>query len=379
MTRIGVLGSYGGLNTGDEAILTAILALLRARRPSCELVIFSRNAEHTRRHHSVQQVVDTRRCCRVEVLEAIGRLDLLVLGGGGLLYDTEARIYLREVQVAQAQGVPTVAFAVGAGPLTLTDDRVAVREIVSKMDRVVVRDDDTRRALEDAGVTCGITVTADPALLLEPDAFPTEVLSRSGVPLGERLIGMSVREPGLAAPDLEADAYHALLAVVADFMVHRYDAHVLFVPMEPQDVRHSHAVIAHMQAAESARILHGDHSPGALLGLMQHLDFAVGMRLHFLILAAVAGVPNLPLPYAGKVFDFALRSGVPVVERMTGESIGALLATLDRLWDQRERHAELLRMNVGQLRSCAAETVDMALELVPEAIPSLVASASLVG
>ncbi|MCW2535122.1 MAG: hypothetical protein JWQ26_821 [Modestobacter sp.] len=372
MARIGVLGSYGGFNTGDEAILTAILAVLRKRRPSSEVVVFSRDAGHTRRHHSVDQVIDARRCRRVEVLEAIAGLDLLVLGGGGLLYDTEARIYLRDVQAAHARGIPTVACAVGAGPLTLPEDRAAVREVVSRMDRVIVRDDGTRRALEEVGVTSRISVTADPALLLEPDPFPVEELRGCGVPRGERLIGMSVREPGLAASHVEAGAYHALLAAVADFMVHRYDAVVLFVPMESQDVRHSHTVIAQMNAAERARILHGDHPPRSLLGLMQHLDFAVGMRLHFLLFAAVAGVPNLPLPYAGKVSDFAARTGVPVIEGLARESIGPLLATLDRVWDQRERGARRLRAHVASLRSCAAETFDGVLQLLPDVDRSLV-------
>jgi polysaccharide pyruvyl transferase CsaB len=367
VARIGVLGSYGGFNTGDEAILTTILAVLRDRRPSCQVVVFSRDAQHTRRHHDVDQVIDARRGRRVEVLEAIAGLDLLVLGGGGLLYDTEARIYLRDVQAAHARGIPTVACAVGAGPLTLPEDRVAVREVVSRMDRVIVRDDGTRRVLEEVGVTSAVTVTADPALLLEPDPFPLESLRRCGVPLGERLIGMSVREPGLAASAVELGGYHAMLAALADFMVHRYDAHVLFVPMESRDVRHSHTVIAQMNAAERARILHGDHSPRSLLGLMQHLDFAVGMRLHFLVFAAVAGVPNLPLPYAGKVSDFAARTGAPVVEGLTQESIGPLLATLDRVWDQREHSTQRLRSRVDALRSCAAETFDGVLELLPDA------------
>jgi polysaccharide pyruvyl transferase CsaB len=372
MTRIGVLGSYGGFNSGDEAILTAVLTELRSRRPGSEVVVFSRDAEHTRRHHRVDQVVDARTCRRVEVLQAIAGLDLLVLGGGGLLYDTEARIYLRDVQVAHDRGIPTIACAIGAGPLTLPEDRAAVREVVSRMDRVIVRDDGSRRALEEVGVSCGITVTADPALLLEPEPFPVEALARCGVPLGERLIGMSVREPGAAASSLEAGAYHGLLAAVADFMVHRYDAHVLFVPMEPQDVRHSHTVIAQMTAAERARLLHGHHPPRVLLGLMQHLDFAVGMRLHFLIFAAATGLPNLPLPYARKVFDFAVRTGVPVVDGLTRESIGPLLATLDRVWDQREKHAQRLRAHVGGLRTCAAETFDGVLELLPDADRSLV-------
>jgi len=43
---------------------------------------------------------------------------------------------------------------------------------------------------------------------------------------------MSVREPGVAAPDLDPVVYHALARQRADFMVDRFDADILFVPME---------------------------------------------------------------------------------------------------------------------------------------------------
>lgn len=52
---------------------------------------------------------------------------------------------------------------------------------------------------------------------------------------------MSVREPGRAAEHLDVHGYHELLAEVSDFVVRRLDAHVVFVPMQRGDIRHSHA------------------------------------------------------------------------------------------------------------------------------------------
>jgi polysaccharide pyruvyl transferase CsaB len=362
MPRIGLLGSYGGLNIGDEAILTSIVASLRARYPFAEIVVFSRDAGHTRLHHPVDRVVDVRCGRRDAVAEELAQLDLLALGGGGLLYDGEARNYLRDVRAAQDRGVPTVAYALGAGPLTQPEDRVCVRDVVSAMDRVTVRDEETKGVLEDVGVTVGIDVVADPALLLTPLPFSEATLASEGVPPTARLIGMSVREPGRAAPNLDVDAYHALLGAVADFMVHRYDAHILFVPMERGDVQHSHAVLAHMTAADRA------------LGLMEHLDFVVGMRLHLLIFAGISGVPFLPLPYAGKVFDFARASGVPALQGVTRQCIGPLLATLDQLWDDRERQGTQIRARVGRLKPRAEAALDLALTpLRPQEMPGTLA------
>ncbi|MGH8592352.1 MAG: hypothetical protein ACREV3_00390 [Gammaproteobacteria bacterium] len=78
--------------------------------------------------------------------------------------------------------------------------------------------------LEDLGVHKEIRVTADPSLLLEPEPLPETALQREGLEPKRRMIGISVREPGPAAPDIEVDHYHRLLAMAADFMVDRLDA-----------------------------------------------------------------------------------------------------------------------------------------------------------
>jgi polysaccharide pyruvyl transferase WcaK-like protein len=227
--------------------------------------------------------------------------------------------------------------------------------VLAQMDDVVVRDEESRLVLEEVGLERDVTVTADPALLLEPEPFTDRMMREEGVPTGTRLVGMSVREPGRAAEKLDQDHYNALLANVADFLVRRLDAHVVFMPMERQDVRHAHAVLSHMTAPERGRILNSTYSPGQVLGFMRHLDLAVGMRLHFLIFAAMSGLPVLPLPYAGKVFDFARRIGAPALVGVAREQSGLLLAEVDRLWDEYPQHQAQLQSRVRELRALAQD------------------------
>ncbi|WP_328875838.1 polysaccharide pyruvyl transferase family protein [Streptomyces sp. NBC_00287] len=355
--RIGLLGSYGGCNTGDEAILKCVLSCLRAHRPQARLVVFSRNADHTRTHHpAADEVVDWEGVPQKPMLDTLAGLDLLVLGGGGILYDGEARRYLRLVRAAHERGVPTFAYAIGAGPLRESDDREAVRTVLPAMTEVVVRDEESRLVLEEVGVDRDLTVTADPALLLPPEPFTEQMMRQEGLPLDSRLVGMSVREPGRAAEKLDEDDYHALLADVADFLARRLDAHVVFVPMERQDVRHAHGVLSRMSAPDLGRILHNSYSPGEILGFMSHLDIVVGMRLHVVIFAALNGLPVLPLPYSGKVFDFARRTGAPALVGVAREQAGLLLAEVDRLWDEFPLRQEDLKARVRGLQERARET-----------------------
>src|SRR5262245_50536023 len=196
--RVGISGSYGGLNLGDEAILQSIVAQLRAAGP-VEITVFSRDAKDTMARHKVERAVPVRDLSRDEVLPEVASLDLFILGGGGILYDEGAAVYLREVALAHEQRVPVLVYAVCAGPLQDRRARAALRHARGREAAVTLRERRARQILEEAGVQ-DIEVTADPALLLEPEPLRGDALTREGLNENRRLIGLSVREPGAAAP-----------------------------------------------------------------------------------------------------------------------------------------------------------------------------------
>lgn len=365
--KIGITGSYGGLNLGDEAILKSMVEQLRREIPEVEISVFSRDAEDTKRRHKVERAIPVRKLSRAEIVPEIERLDLLVFGGGGILYDAEARLYLREVQVAKERGVPVFVYAIGAGPLKDPIVQGAVRETLEGVAGITVREKSARQVLEEAGVHRDVVVTADPALLLKPEPLPRNVLKHEGLEGKRRIIGMSVREPGVAAPDLDERVYHGLLANAADFMVDRFDAEIVFVPMERSvlDSQHSHAVIAQMLRATRARVLNGEYTSAQLLSLMEHFDFAVGMRLHFLIFAALQGVPFVALPYAGKVGGFLedLKLPAPPLQLVNP---GRLIAHIDDSWDNRRTMRATLLKSVPPLQERSRETVKILLRVLDE-------------
>jgi polysaccharide pyruvyl transferase CsaB len=362
-STVGICGSYGGLNLGDEAILTTALEQLSASLGDPRVVVFTRNVGHTEGHHRVDRVVDAREALRDELAEEVGRLDLLLLGGGGLLYDREAERYLHLLRIAQAQGVPTATFAIGAGPLDDHGGRRAVAEVLNGMALVTVRDVRTRRLLEEIGVDREITVTADPALLLAGPLRPLQVRRRGGA-RRRHLVGMSVREPGAAAAGLEQGTYHRLLAHAADFVAARYGAELLFFPMESQDIGHAHRVICEMGLPDRATVVTGIEEPMQLLRSLGRLDLAIGMRLHFVMLAALAGVPVVGLPYAPKVSSFLDRLGVRVPEPVQSDRAGALLAAIDRTWDTRAKQSRLLGARITELQQQARRTAPLVAELL---------------
>lgn len=362
--RIGISGSYGGLNLGDEAILQSILTQLQRALP-VQLTVFSRDPIDTRRRHPSVRAVPVRKMSRNEVEREIRGLDLFILGGGGILFDAEAKVYLREVALAHEANVPVMVYAAGAGPLNDAGAQAVVREQLDRAAVVTVRERSARQVLEEAGVHREIRVTADPALLMKPEPLPVDALQREGLDVRRQLIGVSVREPGAAAPDLDESLYHALLANAADYMVDRFDADVVFVPFERQvlDVQHCHAVVSQMLRPQRALVLKGEYTPGQMLTLVGHFAFAVGMRLHFLIFAAIAGVPFVALPYASKVMGFLedLQMESPPLRLVNA---GRLIAHIDHCWDRRRALSADIRRSLPALRRRAEETGAIAARLL---------------
>jgi len=362
--RIAISGSYGGMNLGDEAILEVILRELRAHL-DVDVVIFSRNPQDTEKRHKVRAVA-IREMHKDEVLEELRNLDLFILGGGGILYDESVEGFLRDVNWAKELEIPVMIYAISVGPIKTPESKQLVIEALNRVDKITVRENEAKRILHDLGINQEIEVTADPCLLLKPQSFTKEMLKKEGIDPDSSLVGFSVREPGPAAPDLDIEQYHAMLANAADFMVERFDARILFIPMERgenKDPQHSHAVISKMANAQRANVLKGEYSSGEVLGLMKHMSFAVGMRLHFLIFAGIQRIPFVPLPYATKVSGLLSDLEMPMPP-ITALNIGKLCAFLDRSWDLRSRIKKQLEEKVPPLQERAKKTNHMLRELL---------------
>jgi polysaccharide pyruvyl transferase CsaB len=352
--RVGISGSYGGLNLGDEAILQVIVDLLRKSLGAVDITVFSKKPDDTRKRHDIDRALPVRSMSRDEILPEIKDLDVFILGGGGILIDSEANHFMREVMIAKESGIPVVVYAISAGPLTDLAEQAVVRKWLNQVDILTVREKPAKKILEDIGVTKEILVTADPAVLLQKEEIDGSILENENLS-GKRFIGISIREPGPAA-QVNVPLYYSYIAHAADYMIERYNREVVFVPIERDvaDLQNSHRVVSQMLNPQKATILKGTYSPGQLLSLIsKNFLFGVGMRLHFLIFLANAGVPFAPLPYAPKVEGFL--QSLDIESPPAQLNPGRLIAYIDKMWDERDRIDQKIKTGMQVLRKKAMD------------------------
>ena len=364
--RIGISGSYGGMNLGDEAILEGILGQLRATIPADDHRLLPEPRGHARQTQGRARHLHARSLTRREMIPEIEQLDLFILGGGGILYDRDAEEYLREVSIAHELERARHPLRDQRGPPHDAGVQASRAERAERLAAARSSPCATGWAIGSSrtwGSRKRSTSPPTPRSFSSRKSCSVDALKAEGVEFDRHLVGFSVREPGPAAPDIRPEEYYALLANAADFVVERYDANVLFVPMEKTDVQHSHAVVAHMQNAERAEILRRRYSPRQILDLMGHFEFAVGMRLHFLIFAALRGTPFAALPYASKVTGLLEDLEMPTPP-LGSIGIGQLIARIDRSWDTRAEIRSKLDERVPALRARAQQTNELLLGLL---------------
>lgn len=362
MRRVVVSGYYGFGNAGDEAILAALVGGLREHVPDARFTVISGNPDRTARLHGVDAVA---RNNPLAVARALAGGDLVVSGGGSLLQDVTSQrnipYYLGVVALARALGKPVMLYAQGVGPVSRRLGRRLIPLVCNGVQRITVRDQESLALLRELGVVRPpVEVTADASLALEPAAgFDAQAALRAeGVEPGRRpLIGMALRS-------WREGADPAVLVEVADALAAELGAQVCFLSMQsPDDEGMARAVLARMSRPGGVLLGSGYH-PRELLALIGALDLVIGMRLHALIFAALAGVPPLGLSYDPKIDNFLRALGWEEALAVGNAAAAEVLARVRDALLRREALSRRLAQQVPSLRARARRNNAIAAELL---------------
>ena len=297
-----ICGAYGRGNAGDDAILKAIVQEMRALDPERTICVMSRRPRETRLIYRTGAIYTFN---VFAVLRQFRRAALYINGGGSLMQDvTSTRsiwYYCYTLRAAKKRSCKVMMYGCGIGPINRAGNRkMAARIIDRSVDRITLRDDNSRALLAEMGVTRpDIRVSADPTIILDP--APREVvnlaLEQSGIDPAGRYIGFGLRHwKGL-------DAALPEIAAAANYAYEKHGLVPVFVPIEfPSDLTPAERVGALLRCPWHA--VRTRQPIEVTIGILARMKAVVGIRLHSLMFSAGQGVPVVGMSYDIKVDGF---------------------------------------------------------------------------
>lgn len=294
-------GYYGFNNSGDDALLSAIISNLREYKEDIRILTLSKNPKQTKVNFKVDSV---NRFNIFSVIKALKKSRLFVNGGGTLIHDATSShslyYYLFLMKLAKKMGLKLVVYANGIGPFKEKNEKIAAK-ITSMADLITLRDELSLHELRRIGVENErVFVTADPAITLPacPEEETIALMKEYDLNPRDRYIAVSVR--GWSKNDR---LFEAKLAGICDYAYETYNIRTVFITMRPsEDLAITQSIIKRMTSP--GVIIKNEQSAERLMGLISKCELVIGMRLHSLIYATTVCTPVIGLIYDPKIKGF---------------------------------------------------------------------------
>lgn len=273
-------GYYGFNNLGDEAILSVLCHSLKELGASAaDIWVLSGDTNHTRSTHGVEAIN------RYDILgfeRLLKQCDFLLSGGGSLLQDATSLksipYYLGVVERAMLSKVKVVGYAQGLGPIKTLMYRRWTASVYRRMHDFTVRDEQSADFLQALGV------------LVTPDQVSVDPVFSLRAPAGDH------SEPDLVINLRPYAGWERDKQAWVRFL-QEMEVPVTFLSLGPGDGEIGRLLA---QSVSKLAIFEPTDHREALAFLSQR-RVGIFMRLHAIILSAVAGCFPVGLCYDPKV------------------------------------------------------------------------------
>ncbi|MEI6520578.1 MAG: polysaccharide pyruvyl transferase CsaB, partial [bacterium] len=276
MFRILIGGYYGFDNLGDEAVLAGLIKGLRDALPGVEIAALSANPDKTRLLHGITAI---KRTDIASIFSLMHKSNLFLFGGGSLIQDVTSMMsplyYFGLLAMARCVKLPYILIAQGVGPLNRNLIKKLTAHYFNKAESITVRDEQSAKLLNEIGVKKPTSITADLALLLEPDNSPrVEDWINRNIPSNKKIVCISMR-PWLSAG--ETAVRQLINAIKEDSSIYP-----VYLPMQPtMDSEISHI----MQNETGGVVVDITPTPSEAIVIISKCNAVISMRLHTLILS----------------------------------------------------------------------------------------------
>ncbi len=301
-SQITLCGAYGKGNSGDDAILRAIVSEMRQIDENIPLCVMSRSPLDTKLDYLTNSIFTFN---VFKFAKAFKKSKIYINGGGSLIQDvTSSRslyFYLFTLSLAKKFGAKVIMYGCGIGPVNGSFNRKLATKVINKnVDVITLRDEISKDELDRLGVTSPkIIISADPTLIITPqnDDEVLSVLRDANVPENKKYLGIGVRNWK------NFDNICSEVAKSIDYAYKKHNLIPVFLPIEyPNDLEPSKKIAS--QVNSPYHIIDVKQKTETTIGLFSKMDLVLGMRLHSLIFSVSGGVPVIGMSYDIKVDGF---------------------------------------------------------------------------
>ena len=276
--RIGIIGYYGFNNFGDELNLKCMLRDLRKQYDNAEFVVFS-DCERP------EGTVDYPIICSEyfsAITDSLNKCDLLILGGGGL-------IYLGEFWFSPLLdcNIPYIIYRIGIDDREISPSALEKhRRLFQCAGEVTVRDSYSLNL-------CRKHLTEKARLV--PEAIWNHPYHYKNVR------NHQVRNIGINLRSFSAEIYPILKTFFQELRRKGYRLYFIPCQLSERNPYLNDNTYHRELAAMGDTIMPDESTLQERCKLISEMDFCIGMRLHFLLVSFSQRVPAIALNYNNKV------------------------------------------------------------------------------
>lgn len=357
-----ICGYYGFANAGDEAMLMAVIEALNKMHSNLAITVLSGNPTETSTRYGVNAI---HRFNLFAIFLAMLKADLVISGGGSLLQDVTSKrsifYYLGIMQMAKLLFKKVMLYGQGIGPIRGSLAKKLTGFVCRQVNLIAVRDKKSQDVLLSFGIAKNkIFLTADPVMSMQKvdKCNGKMILRKVGIENANMIVGICPRDwQGLSS-------FKNVLAVVADSLIKKYNAKIVFLPLQyPDDLNISKQIVDLMQDKENVAIISHRYSISDCLSLVGNMQMMISIRLHALIFAAVMGTPVVGISYDPKVDGFLENIDSTCVGNLSNVTSDDIIQKVDEII----KNPEILQnqnQKVEKLRKSALENAILASKML---------------
>lgn len=372
-------GYYGFDNMGDDSILETVITSLTAEKPDIRITALTKKPKFDSRRFGIRCVA---RMNLLSVIREMRRSRVLISGGGSLFQDSTSKksllYYAHIVNLARRMGMKTYILANGVGVIFSERNKRITAKTVNRADRVTVRDEESLQELVNIGVAREkIRCTADPAFMLTPCTGERlrAAIRNYRIPEGKDFFVVSLRRfEGLQRKAYDEAALLREIVGSCAYAAEKYDLTPVFIAMQPNlDLDVSELACDMLRTGYGVEGTVACPADGAeLLGILSGdrgrtgARFVIGMRLHLLIYAIDALVPQIGLSLDPKIDAIMRRVYQSHLFRLPDVTEADLTSSMDEIFENYEETKTAVKNASADFKDLAKSDIDEIIKMLGE-------------